>query len=468
LHLLSQIQDESGFAHHLREGYKRSTPTNNFLKSLNFQQKMQTKRIFYTITTFAFLFITGMTDTTSASNSSKNYSGLMEIVKPAKVDELSENPAQKRPIAKKTQINLSDLSTQDPLKQPLVIYDGPEGRLFKSKIKADFLETFKPEIDIFQNKSSQFDKPFFSPNSVSDEPDKRLEIFRLKQNLKGFNYGLEYRYVGKNLNYFNRYKNKTETTTKMNLENDQEGLEIWGEKSIRSIGLKTFFSRFWDNVDGDPELTRILTKKYGLEMKYKMDLLPISVSFSHFTEETEDTFESEGLEYRGNQKKTYNSSLRYYGGKTFEMKASSSYSLSHDLVNPNKETQSFRHGISSSIRPGTNLTITPRLSFGEYQDLCCEERKENPSASLSITYRGIFDLVDLSLRGGYSQTRNTDRSLDTARLKTSVGLRWDADYSFSPKIGYSLDLGYDKYLDKINQNSSYQTLSTSFKLKCKL
>jgi hypothetical protein len=409
-----------------------------------------------------------MADTTSASHSSKSYAGLMEIVNPAKVDELSESPTQKRSIAKKLQINLPDLSPQDPLKQPLVIYDGPEGRLFKSKIKADFLETFKPEIDIFQNKKSQFDEPFFSPNSVSDGPYKRFEIFRLKQNLKGFNYGLEYRYVGKNLNYFNRYKNKTETTTKTDLENDQEGLEIWGAKSIRSIGLKTFFSRFWDNVDGDPELTRILTKKYGLEMKYKMDFLPLSVSFSHFTEETEDTFESDRSEYRENQKKTYNSSFHYYGGKTLEMIASSSYSLSHDLVNPNKETQSFRHGISSAIRPATNLTITPSLSFGEYQHLCCGERRETPSASLSITYRRIFDLVDLSLGGEYSQTKNTDKSLDTAILKTSVGLRWDADYSFSPKIGYALDLGYDKYLDKINQNSSYQTLSTSFKLKFQL
>jgi hypothetical protein len=392
----------------------------------------------------------------------------MEIVKTAKLAERSEYPLQERPTAKKSQIDLSDLSTQDPLKQPLVIYDGPEGRVLKSKIKADFLETFKPEIDIFQNKDSQFDDPFFLSNSVSDGPDKRFEIFRLKQNLKGFNYGLEYRYVGKNLSYFDRYKNKTETNTKMNLKNDQEGVEIWGEKSIRSVGLKTFFSRFWDNVDGDPELTRILTKKYGLEMKYKMDLLPISLSFSHFTEESEDTIESGQLEYRGNQKKIYNSSLHYYGGKTLEMKASSSYSLSQDLANPNQETQTFRHGISSSIRPATNLTITPRLSFGEYQDLGCGERRETPSASMSITYRRIFDLVDLSLRGGYSQTRNTDRSLDTERLKTSVGLSWVRDYSFSPKIGYSLDLGYDKYLDKINQNSSYQSLSTLFKLKFQL
>ena len=111
---------------------------------------MRTKRIIYIITIFSFLFVIDLADTASASNSSKKYAGPMEIVKTAKLAEGSVYPIQKRPSAKKSQIDLSDLSAQDPLKQPLVIYDGPEGRLFKSKIKADFLETFRPEIDIFQ------------------------------------------------------------------------------------------------------------------------------------------------------------------------------------------------------------------------------------------------------------------------------------------------------------------------------
>ena len=380
-----------------------------------------------------------------------------------KAAERSENQGQKQKTVKNSQIDLPDLSAKDPLLQPLVIYNGPEGALLKSHIRADFFGTFKPEIDIFQ-KSSEFDEACFSSNLASNEFDKQLEIFRLKQNLNGFNYGVEYRYVGKNLNDPNHYKKKTETETKVDLENDQQGVEVWGEQKIGAIGLKTFFSRFWDNVDRDPTQTQILTNKYGLEMKYKMDSLPIDVSFSHSREESEDIIKPDSTDYQGEQKETYGSSLNYYGGKAFTMTASSTYSYSQDLFDTNKKTGSYWHRISSCIRPASNLTITPMLSFGEYR-YWYGERKENPSASLSINYSRIFNIVDLSLRGRYSQMRNTDGSQDVATLDTSVGLSWNAIYSFFPKMSYSFELGYDQYYDKISQNSSYDALCTSFKLE---
>ena len=389
-------------------------------------------------------------------------------VKAENVAELSENQGQKQTTVKYSKSHLTDLFPKDPLEQLPIIYNGPGGTLLKYQAKADFLETFKPEVDIFQNKPSGFDETFFLSRSASNESDNRFEILRLEQKLKGFNYGLEYRYVGKNLNDFDRYKKRSESKTNFGLENDQEGVEIWGGQDIGSIGLTTFFSRFWDNINRDPAIPRMLTHRYGLEMKYKMDLLPVCLSFSHFREESEDTFEIESSEYHGEQKKTYKSSLHYHGGKAFDITASASYSLSQDLFDPNKETQSFRHKISSSIHPASNLTIIPTLNFGEYRYLWDGEQRENPSASLSISYSQIFNVVDLSLRGRYSQTKNNDRSLDTERLNTSIGLSWHVNNSFFQEMCYSLDLGYNQYDDKINENSSYSTLSTSFKLEFQL
>jgi hypothetical protein len=384
-------------------------------------------------------------------------------VNTVKAAERSENQCQKQPPVKNSQINLSDFSAKDPLPQPFVIYDGPEGVLLKSHVKADFFGTFKPEIEIFQ-KSCEVDEARFPSNLASNESDKHLEIFRLKQNLNGFNYGMEYRYVGKNLNDPNHYQKKTETKTKVDLQNDQQGMEIWGEKKIGSIGLKTFFSRFWDNVDRDPTYTQILTNKYGFEMRYKMDSLPINFSFAHSREEFEDTIKSDSSGYQGKQKETYSGSLYYCRGKAFTMTASSTYSHSQELFDTNKKTETCWHRISSSIRPASNLTITPTLSFGEYR-YWYGERKENPSASLSINYRRIFNVVDLSLKGGYSQTRSADGNQDVAILDTSVGLSWNTTYSFLPKMSYSLELGYDQYYDKISRNSAYDALCTSFKLE---
>jgi len=384
-------------------------------------------------------------------------------VKAENVAELSENQGQKQTNVKYSKSHLTNFSLKDPQEQLSIIYSGSGDTLYKFQAKADFLETLKPEVDIFQNKPSEFDETFFLSSLVPNESDNRFEILHLEQKFKNLNYGLEYRYVGKNLSDFDRYKKKTDTKTNFGLENDQEGVEIWGEKNIESIGFKTFFSRFWDNVDRDPALPRMLTQRYGLEMKYKMDLLPVCLSFSHISEQSEDTFEIESSEYHGEQKKIYKSSLQYYAGKIFDITASARYSLSQDLFDPNNETQSFQHKISSSIHPVSNLTIIPTLSFGEYQYLWDGEQRENPSASLSISYNQIFNIVDLSLRGRYSQEKNNDRSLDVERLNTSIGLSWHANNSFFQESRYSLDLGYNQYDDKIIENDSYNTLFTLFK-----
>ena len=386
----------------------------------------------------------------------------------ANAKELSENQGQKQTTLKKSQIDFQELSAEDPSEQPAIIYNGPSGRILKFKVKADILETFTPDIAIFQNVSADSDGSFSSPSSSSNEPDNRFEIFRLKQNLNGFNCGLEYRYISKNLNDFNRYKNKTGTKTKVGLKNDQEGVEIWGEKNIGSIGLKMFFARFLDNVDRDPTLPQRLTHKYGLEMKYRMHQLPILFSFFHSREESENNFEIGRPEYQGIQKETYNGSLKFYGGKRFDITASSSYSLSHDLLYPDQETIRFRNGIRSSIRPVSNLTITPMFSFAEYRYLWDGEYEIIPSASLFINYHRLFNVVDLSFRGRYSETSNTDQSVDNETLSTSIRLIWNAKSWFSRKIDYSLNLGFNQYVDNIQPDNSYNSLSASFKLEFQL
>ena len=389
-------------------------------------------------------------------------------LKVATAAELSGNQGQKQTTLKKTQTNPSGLSAEDPSLQPVIIYDGPTVKLLKIKVKSDILETFKSNIDIFQNISSESDKTFSSPISSANDSDNRFEIFRLEHKLNGFKCGLEYRHIAKNLNDFNRYRNKTETKTSVGLKNDQEGVEIWGEENIGSLGFKTFFARFLDNIDGSPLRPRMLTHKYGLEMKYKMSLLPIWVSFFHSREQYENNVEMGSPEYQGVQKETYNGSLTYDGDKHFDITASSSYSLSRDLFHPDQETVSIRNGIRSSLHPASHLTITPRISFGEYRYLWNDAREINPSASIFITYRRIFDVANLSLLGRYSQTSNTDQSLDNETLSTTIGLSWASKRCFSRKIDYSFNLGFNEYVDNIQPDSSYSSLSASFRFEFQL
>jgi hypothetical protein len=382
--------------------------------------------------------------------------------------ELSENQGQKQTTLKKSLIKLQQVPAEHPSEQPQIIYNGPSDKIFKFKLKTDIFETFKPEIDIFRNVSSDSDENFSSRSSSYNEFDNRFEILRLKQKLNGFNCGLEYRYVAKNLNGFNRYKNKTETKTKVGLKNDQEGVEIWGEKKIGSVGLKTFFSRFLDNVDRDPTLPQRLTHKYGLEMNYKIHLLPIMFYFSHSREESENNVEPGSPEYQGTQKETYKGSMQFYGSKRFNITASSSYSLSRDLFHPDQETITFRNGISSSIHPALDLTVTPIFSFGEYRYLWYGAHEIHPSAAIFIRYRRLFNAIDLSFLGRYSESSNSDQSIDNERLSTSIGLTWNGKSLFSKKTRYSFDLGFNQYVDNIEPANSCNSLSASFKLEFQL
>ena len=391
------------------------------------------------------------------------------LVKAIEAAELSENQGQKQTALKDSQINLHDVSVERPLLQLLEIdEDGNESLLWKYQKKQSFLPKVETQIDIFQKKSTEFENPLFSSNLISNEPDKQLSIFRLKQQSNSFFYGVEYRCVGKDLKNLNDYKKKTNTKTNIDLKDDQEGVEIWGTKKIGPIGLKTFFSRFWNNVDRDPKQTHLTANKYGIEMNYKFDSLPIYFSLSHSRLQSESTVESNSLEYQAEEKETYGGSLYYYGGKAFNMTASSSYSPSQDLVDPNKVTYSYWHAISASIIPLSNLTITPTVSFGEYQYLWYGEQTENPSISLSITRSRLLNMIDLSLWGEFSRSRSTDGYQDAETLNTSVEINWDAKYLFFSKARFSLDLGYDQYDDKIYQSSSYDSFSASFQLKFQL
>ena len=390
------------------------------------------------------------------------------FVKTAKATEFSEIHLKSQPGLNDSQISIYDGSVELPLPQPSVIDDRPDGVLLKSQVKVNLFGNTEPEIDIFKNKSSEFENTPLSSNLGSNEPDKTIEVLRLKQESNDFNYGVEYRCVGKDLKNLEDYKQKTNTKTNIDLKNDQEGFEIWGVKKIGSVGLKTVFSRFWNNMDHDPNKTQLMTNGYGLEMNYKLDSLPIYLSLSHFRAQSESTVESNSSEYQGVRKETYGGSLYYYGGKAFNMTASSSYSPSQDLVDPNKVTYSYWHEISASISPISNLTITPTVSFGEYQYLWYGEQTENPSISLSITRSQLLNMIDMSLWGEFSRTRNTDGYQDAETLNTSLEISWNARYLIFPKARFSLDFEYDQYDDKIYQSSSYDSYSASLNIKFQL
>ncbi len=379
--------------------------------------------------------------------------------------QLFKNQGQRQLPTKDSQINPQGLSVKDFWPEDIVIDHVPEGLLWKSRLKANLVGKSKAEIDIFRNKSSEIKSSFFLSGIGASGSDDQLKIIRLEQKLNLFDYGIEYRFVGKNLANANAYKKKTETSTKTKFKSDQEGVEVWGIKKIGPVGLKSFFSKFYDNVDRDPNQTRKLTNEYGIEMKYEMHSLPIYCALSYSRQNSESTTAFDRSKNLKKQKETYRGSLNYNVGKAFNIKAVSIFTPSQDHVAKNKITQSLWHKISTTIRPLPNLFITPAMSYREKRYLWYGERTENPSASLSVSCSQLFDVVDLALRGEYSRSRKTDGLKDVGSLNTSVGIDWDAKYLFFPKARFSWCFEYDQYDDEIYKSSSHDSFLTSLKLK---
>ena len=136
-----------------------------------------------------------------------------------KTTELSENQNQTQPISEDSQIYEHDFSMEHPFLQFLELEeDGGESLLLKHQKTYVFLPRAETDITIFQQKSSEFENTHFSSNLDSNEPDKKLEIFRLKQKTNDFIYGVEYRCVGKDIKNLEDYKKKTNIKTNIDLK----------------------------------------------------------------------------------------------------------------------------------------------------------------------------------------------------------------------------------------------------------
>ena len=105
--------------------------------------------------------------------------------------------------------------------------------------------------------------------------------------------------------------------------------------------------------------------------------------------------EPDGADSKGENVQKYGGFLYFYGGEAFDMMFSSSYSPTQDRIRSERETDNFWHEISANIRPASNITITPTISWGEYRYLWYGEQTNNSSASLSVSISKLFETVDI-------------------------------------------------------------------------
>jgi len=315
-------------------------------------------------------------------------------------------------------------------------------------------------------------------NVIGDQPEEggtdffkkdrkdELYILDVEQKSKSFEYGAAYRFVGEKYNEDANQKNITHRG--QDLEADQEGLEAWGGRQIGPVRLKGFVSNFYNNVDLNPNRYRMKDFEYGLETSYQLSSMPLYFFGSYSRGSSVSTMEPDGSSKKGSSTETYKGALYFYGGNSFDVTASSSYPAIKEKYQSGETTETYWHEISANIHPVWYISITPTISFSEYKYLEYGESTEIPSASLSMTYSRLFNAVDLSLWGSYSQTKSTDGYQDFSEYSGSLRISWEAGYFNLPKMKFNINLGYDAYLDEVYRNSSSDSYSTSFSFEVPL
>jgi len=340
--------------------------------------------------------------------------------------------------------------------------DGVDSSIWRYEDNFSFSPGFDPKLRLVKKEAHL---PYFSSSPWQYEryeATRRLGEIKLTQELNSFSFGTAFRHVDDDFKDPARYQRILKI--KNHLRSDQERVDFWAAKKVGLFKVRGFYSRSWDNVAEDPERFQMLDSSGGTRISFKTPEIPLFFSLSYAKNRSESILEPEGLKPRGRIEDSFSGSLYYFAGSAFDVTLSSTYSPGRNSMHPEEQDEIFWHEIRANIRPVWHITITPALSYGDFRYLLHGERTETPSASLSISYSELFDSVDLSFWGAYSETRGTDQYQDDMTVNTAFEINWRPEYDLLPESNIGLKVARGRYIDRVYEDV-YDDFSTKLSIR---
>lgn len=304
---------------------------------------------------------------------------------------------------------------------------------------------FNGEAEMAYRPSSDYDYEEGFGNYQTD-----MLRFNIEGTLLGFEYGTKYRYVDDGFDEVPGTKFKS----------DNEGGEIWVEKKISYLELRTFYSNYWDNVDFEPDEIRKKTEQFGTSLNLAIPSYP-SFKLSY----------SKGTNYKldpgGNNlpKESIDnfSGYVYYWDPKWQLWFGANYSIIESIgFNGSNEY----YEISGTYYVTKEFSLNPAIGFNKEKYTWEGGGTEylTPTASLSISYYPTDIPVGLYTYLYYSRYKSNDGFLDTNSINAFTQLIWNLDKYSNQKKTLSLDFSYYHYLDSI-YSYEYVDLSMLMTLK---
>ena len=251
-----------------------------------------------------------------------------------------------------------------------------------------------------------------------------------------------------------------EGVTGVRVKTETEGAEAWVEGREGPAGLRLSGGQFWDNLANYPWQPRTTKTQGGAAADAALPVgLTLRLSYQGGVAESEPGPRPRGLTTVGSSGSTFHNltSSLSRSGPAGALTISSSYVPSRDVRDPQRETQSFSHNLSATLRLPASVTITPALGIAEDTYEWSDARSQTTGASVSVSCASVLEGVDLSVSGSYARSQMTGDIGDTdnGTAGAAAGVLWRLRRAARVKTSLAFEVGSNHYVDKVTTAAGY-------------
>ena len=237
---------------------------------------------------------------------------------------------------------------------------------------------------------------------------------------------------------------------------DQGSREMWGEWKGNGITLRSAVGQLWNNVAEDPTRPR-LNQTFGrMSVGLARPSWP-ELSLTYARNSFSTMFEPLGIAPQRTQSHTLEGAMAYQSLR-WNVRLSSSYALTSDLLRAGAESNVRMQLLSASFRPLNTFTISPMVGYREEIQDASGTRIDGPSASLSLHYRQSRQFT-ISAMANYASSRSNDRLIDTENVGGKGILAWDVQPSSKWTTLIAIEAGYSRVSNRATPSADMEDIS---------
>jgi ABC-type polar amino acid transport system ATPase subunit len=147
-------------------------------------------------------------------------------------------------------------------------------------------------------------------------------------------------------------------------------------------------------------------------------------------------------------------SASYHGGLTWDVTASSTLSLSRNVLGPREETTASSQDLSLTLRLPASLTAVPTLSYGQERDGWSGERSDTRAVAVTLSHAPPARGWSASTHASYTTTRASDGSIDGRSVGVTTALTAALGRWLPRRSTVSVEATWDRYVDGVVPQSS--------------